>query len=64
MYRFAWQRRRGRALGIRDGQTGAVTFVQRFGGALNLHPHTHSIVPDGLFVPGQWCPTFSTFTKN
>ena len=49
---FAWQRRRGRALGIRDGQTGAVTFVQRFGGALNLHPHTHSLVPDGLFVPG------------
>ncbi|MBU1702022.1 MAG: transposase zinc-binding domain-containing protein [Candidatus Eisenbacteria bacterium] len=33
---FAWQRRRGRALGIRDGQTGAITFVQRFGGALNL----------------------------
>ncbi len=49
---FAWQRRRGRALGIRDGQTGAVTFVQRYGGALNLHPHTHSLVPDGLFVPG------------
>jgi hypothetical protein len=33
---FAWQRRRGRALGIAHGQTGAVTFVQRFGGALNL----------------------------
>lgn len=49
---FAWQRRRGRALGIRDGQTGAVTFVQRFGGALNLHPHAHSLLPDGLFVPG------------
>ena len=49
---FAWQRRRGRAIGIRDGQTGAVTFVQRFGGALNLHPHAHSLVPDGLFVPG------------
>ena len=48
---FAWQRRRGRALGIRDGQTGAVTFVQRFGGALNLNPHLHSLVPDGLFVP-------------
>ncbi len=48
---FAWQRRRGRALGIRDGQTGAVTFVQRFGGALNLHPHAHSLLPDGLFVP-------------
>jgi hypothetical protein len=33
---FTWQRRRGRALGIAGGQTGAVTFVQRFGGALNL----------------------------
>jgi hypothetical protein len=50
---FTWQRRRGRALGIREGQTGAVTFVQRFGGALNLHPHIHSLVPDGLFVPGR-----------
>jgi len=48
---FAWQRRRGRALDIRGGQTGAVTFVQRFGGALNLHPHAHSLLPDGLFVP-------------
>jgi len=48
---FAWQRRRGRALGITGGQTGAVTFVQRFGGALNLHPHVHCLVPDGLLVP-------------
>jgi len=49
---FSWQRRRGRAVGMRDGRTGAVNFVQRFGGALNLHPHLHSILPDGLFVPG------------
>jgi hypothetical protein len=48
---FAWQRRRGRVLGIRKGQTGAITFLQRFGGALNLNPHLHSVVPDGLFVP-------------
>ncbi len=48
---FAFQRRRGRDLGIPDGQTGAVSFVQRFGGALNLNPHVHSVVPDGLFVP-------------
>jgi hypothetical protein len=27
-----------------------VTFVQRFGGALNLNPHAHSILPDGLFI--------------
>jgi hypothetical protein len=46
---FAWQRRRGRALGIAGGHTGAVTFVQRFAGALNLNPHLHSILPDGLW---------------
>ena len=45
---FAWQRRRGRTLGIRDGQTGSVSFVQRFGGA-----HVHSLLPDGLFVPAE-----------
>jgi hypothetical protein len=28
---FAWQRRRGRSLGISEGETGAVTFLQRFG---------------------------------
>jgi hypothetical protein len=50
---FAWQRHRGRTLGIRDGQTGAVSFLQRFGGALDLHPHIHSLLPDGLFVPAD-----------
>ena len=49
---FAWQRRRGRALGIRHGQTGSVSFVQRFGGALNFNPHVHCLLPDGLFVAG------------
>jgi len=48
---FAWQRHRGRRLGIADGQTGSVTFLQRFGGALNCHPHAHAVIPDGLFVP-------------
>jgi hypothetical protein len=48
---LAWQRRRGRQLGIADGQTGAVTFLQRFGGALNVNPHAHCVLPDGLFVP-------------
>jgi hypothetical protein len=50
---FAWQRRRGRTLGIHGGQTGSVSFVQRFGGAMNLNPHIHSLLPDGLFVPGD-----------
>jgi hypothetical protein len=35
--------------------TGAVVFVQRFGGSLNLHVHLHVLVPDGVFVrrPGE-----------
>ncbi|MBU1413732.1 transposase zinc-binding domain-containing protein, partial [Myxococcota bacterium] len=44
---FAWQRRRGRLAGLTDGHCGAVTFVQRFGGALNTNPHFHVLIPDG-----------------
>jgi len=48
---FAWQRHRGRKAGIDDGQTGAITFVQKFGAALNANVHFHSVTPSGLFVP-------------
>ena len=44
-----WQRRRGRALAA-EGAAGAVTFVQRFGSALQLNIHFHVVVPDGVFV--------------
>jgi len=47
---FAWQRLRGRQTGIKDGQPGSIACVQRFGGILNLNPHVHAILPDGLFV--------------
>ncbi|MFN0061336.1 MAG: hypothetical protein ACKVPX_02285 [Myxococcaceae bacterium] len=33
------QRRRAKKLGVRGGHSGAVTFVQRFGSALQLTPH-------------------------
>ncbi len=39
-----------RAHGPRDGKAGAVTFVQRFGGSLNLHVHFHVLVLEGLFT--------------
>ena len=39
---FAQQRRRARRAGALAPRTGAVTFVQRFGGALNLNVHFHS----------------------
>lgn len=46
---FAWLRRKGRALGVDDPRTAGCTAVQRFGGALNLNVHFHSLVPDGVF---------------
>jgi hypothetical protein len=44
-----WYRKRGREVGIRDGLGGSVTFAQRFGSALNLNPHFHSLGLDGVF---------------
>jgi hypothetical protein len=49
---FADQRRRAKRIhGVRKGQCAAVTFIQRFGSALNLTPHFHSLVLDGVY-PG------------
>ncbi len=31
-------------------EVAAVTYVQRFGGSLNLNPHLHMLVADGVFV--------------
>src|SRR5262245_16146401 len=36
--------------GVRGAQCGAVTFVQRFGGALNLNVHFHTLVLDGAYA--------------
>jgi hypothetical protein len=35
---------------ISNAQIGAVTFIQHFGNTLNLHPHFHLVVADGLFT--------------
>ena len=42
-------RRRARDAGVADGRSGAVTIVQRFGGALNVNIHFHILVLDGVF---------------
>src|SRR5262249_13095961 len=47
---FLSLRRRARACGIPRGQCGAVAFVQRFGSSVNLHPHVHALVLDGVFA--------------
>ena len=47
----AWQRRCARKLGAQGRLlTGAVTQVQYWGSALQLSPHFHTLVPDGVFV--------------
>ena len=47
---FASLRRRAReGYGARNAKCGAVTFLQRFGGALNLNVHFHSLVFDGVY---------------
>ena len=48
---FAELRRRvRRQWGIRTEQCGAVTFIQRFGSALNLNVHFHTLVLDGAYT--------------
>lgn len=49
----AWQRRVARRRGLRAPQTGAITFVQRFGGLVNLNVHFHLLVPDGVFIADE-----------
>jgi hypothetical protein len=43
-------RRRAQKAGIADGRAGAISVIQRFGSALNLNPHFHLLVPDGVFA--------------
>jgi hypothetical protein len=47
---FSSRRRRAGAYGIPRGLCGAVAFVQRFGSGLNLHPHVHVLVLDGVLA--------------
>ena len=39
-------------------KTGAVTLIQRFGGALNLNVHFHMLLLDGVYVDGPAGPRF------
>ena len=39
-----------RRLDVRGTRAGAVTFVERFGSALNLNVHFHCVVPDGVWA--------------
>ena len=43
-------------------KTGSVTFIQRFGGSLNLNIHFHIIYPDGVYTFDQKNVTFHPLT--
>jgi ribosomal protein S27E len=50
---FRWQRLRARQLGASGKKAcGAVCFVQLFGSALQLTPHLHLLVPEGVWSEG------------
>jgi hypothetical protein len=44
-----WQRRCARKQGIKEPLCGAVTFIQRFGSALHVNIHFHTLVSEGVF---------------
>ena len=50
---YGWYRRQARAQGYEDGRCGSVTFVQRFGSSLNLNPHAHVLMIDGVYIDGE-----------
>ena len=51
-----YRRRAKRDMGIKAGACGSVTFIQRFGSALNLTPHFHTLVLDGVYEGGASTP--------
>ena len=50
---LGFQQRRARRQGIRNGRSGCVTVIQRFGGGLNLNVHFHTLVLDGVFIESE-----------
>ena len=55
---YGWYRRQARAQGYEEGRCGSITFVQRFGSSLNLNPHWHVLLLDGVYVDGEDGPQF------
>jgi hypothetical protein len=46
-------RSQAKLAGIKSPQTGAVVFLQRAGGQINLNPHFHIAFMEGVFAPSQ-----------
>jgi hypothetical protein len=50
---FRWQRERAREAGLKHVQCGAVAAHHRAGSSMNLNPHVHAVLPDGVFRPAK-----------
>ena len=48
-----WYRKRHVARGLPDGETGAVTAIQRANSDLRLSPHFHTLCLDGIYSPDR-----------
>ncbi|HET9239414.1 MAG TPA: transposase [Oligoflexus sp.] len=51
-------RKKARKLGIKGGETGIVSHLQRAGSALNLNLHFHLLVIDGIYKVDEGQPVF------
>ncbi len=45
----SYQKKKAKQSGIKSTKPGSVTFIQRFGSALNLNVHFHTLFADGVF---------------
>jgi hypothetical protein len=52
-----FQRRRARRHGIRNGRSGCVTVIQRFGGGLNLNVYFHTLAHRAVSSAMRSTPT-------
>jgi hypothetical protein len=56
------KRRARKSFQMREAYCGSVTFLQRAGGSINLNPHFHSLILDGVYVSSapyeapRFCP--------
>ena len=45
-----WDKSTAKKQGFKDVKGGSVSFIQRFGSAINVTPHYHSLVLDGVYA--------------
>lgn len=55
---LAYYEHKAEERGIKGAQSGGATFVQRFGSALNLNVHFHTLVVEGVYSLSSGSPVF------